>query len=994
VPRRVVPLLLLCLALPGWAGAATPKKAVDRPKDAVPGELLVQFEGGVSEEARANARASGNVSLKRRTRIRGLQLVKTKGNESVSEAIARLEADPRVRFAEPNSIVRPEATPSDALFGTLWGLHNFGQPVNGASSTADADIDAPEAWDIETGDPSTVVAVADTGIAYEHPELSPRLWTNPGEIRGDGQDNDGNGHVDDVHGLDTIDHDSDPRDLGRHGTHVAGTIAAAGNDGTGITGVAWNARIMPVRVLGTAGGTVESLVDGFDYAGDMGADVVNASLSGGGTPQAVTDVVNAHPDVLFVVAASNDASNNDVSARYPCNGSSANLICVAATDQNDGLASFSNYGATSVDMAAPGVNVNSSIPSELALFTDDFEANDFTTKWTTSSWGRTSEYASTFTGGSFSMGDSPNANYPDNANSSVRTANALDFENKQGCVIEYRLKLGTELGFDYLRVETSQDLATWTERAKWDGTFGFTGKTTNLESDGKPTYVRFRLTSDGSVDGPGAYVDNVRVRCAGTAYGGSHFAYLDGTSMATPHVAGAAAVLKSLRPTATVAQLRAALLDSGDPKAALAGKTVTGRRLNLRSALEHGGPAVTTGSATALTARGATLNGTINPVGRPASYKFEWGLTNALGQETSETAAGSGTDAVPAGANLTGLAPDAEYRYRLVGLRDGTRYEGPLRTFRTNPLAPPGQVTGLSTAPLEAAVALDWTDTPNASGYEVYMREEGGPYPSSALASPSASSHTATGLERGGTYCFKVRATNGDGAGPDSAEQCETADGLPPGATTGLAAAGGIHYVNLDWDDAQGADEYLVYRGNALGLSALPVAVVAASSFSDDLLPAGTHCYAIEARNEWGTGARSSTECAAALAAPVTGGGAAIGTSTSAHAPVFDFSSAGRTQTANTKGVFTWTFRTRPGARGTVSFATAGKVRTSARRALKLGRKAFTAGPDGRARVKVKLGRKNLKVLRKRRRLRLSATVTVDGGTSAKTFTLKAPKRR
>jgi len=364
----------------GLLALAPPAQAAS---EAVPGELLVRFEEGVAGSERADARADSDVSLKRQTRVSGLQLVKAEPGQTVGEAIGALEADSRVAYAEPNAIVRPTATTNDPFLSTLWGLEKIG---------------APGAWDVTTGSSSVLVAVTDTGVAYDHPDLAGRMWTNAAETPGNGTDDDANGYVDDVRGWDAIDRDNDPRDLEEHGTHVAGTIGAEGDNATGITGVAQDSRILPIRVLRPGGGTAASLVEGFDYAGDMGADVVNASLSGEGRVQAVQDVVAAHPGTLYVAAAGNGSVDvdNGASTRWPCNVTSANLICVAATDQGDNRASFSNAGATSVDLGAPGVNVRSTVSAseELAGTRDDFEASDFLTRWTpTGTWARTDERA-------------------------------------------------------------------------------------------------------------------------------------------------------------------------------------------------------------------------------------------------------------------------------------------------------------------------------------------------------------------------------------------------------------------------------------------------------------------------------------------------------------------------------------------------------------------------------------------------------------------------
>jgi subtilisin family serine protease len=209
--------------------------------------------------------------------------------------------------------------------------------------------------------------VVDTGIDASHPDLAPNVWTNPGESGGgretNGRDDDGNGRIDDVHGWDFVQSDAQPQDGNGHGTHVAGTIAARGNDATGVAGVSWSAALMPLRVLGDDGsGYVSDAVSAYSYAARNGARVVNASLGGDSFSRAERDAIAAAPNTLFVVAAGNDSSNDDVTPAYPCDYDLANVICVAASDRDDTLASFSNYGATNVDLAAPGVDIASAWP--------------------------------------------------------------------------------------------------------------------------------------------------------------------------------------------------------------------------------------------------------------------------------------------------------------------------------------------------------------------------------------------------------------------------------------------------------------------------------------------------------------------------------------------------------------------------------------------------------------------------------------------------------
>ncbi len=281
---------------------------------------------------------------------------------SVADALARLRSHPFVVHAEPDYTVRIAATPNDPQFSSLWGLHNTGQ----SGGTPDADIDAAEAWELVTGSSSTIIAVIDTGIDYRHPDLAANMWVNAGEVAGDGIDNDANGFVDDVHGYDFINGDGNPLDDHGHGTHVAGTIGAVGNNGIGIAGINWNTRIMALKFLGADGsGSTSDAIRALNYAVQMGAHISNNSYGDADFSAAFRDAIAAAGAVghVFVAAAGNSGTNNDASPFYPAAYDVSNLISVAATDPNDQLASFSNYGATTVDLAAPGVDIYSTQPS-------------------------------------------------------------------------------------------------------------------------------------------------------------------------------------------------------------------------------------------------------------------------------------------------------------------------------------------------------------------------------------------------------------------------------------------------------------------------------------------------------------------------------------------------------------------------------------------------------------------------------------------------------
>lgn len=303
------------------------------------------------------------------TGVDRLTLVEVPENTNIQSAIRELRNDPNVEYAEPNYLAEFSVLPNDPSFPKLWGMNNTGQ----TGGVADADIDAPEAWNTQTAANFVVVAVIDSGVDYTHEDLAANIWSNTGEIPGNGIDDDKNGFIDDIRGWDFVNNDNNPFDDFGHGTHAAGTIGAVGNNGKGVVGAAWSVKILPLKFLDSGGGgSYEAAIAAIQYATLKRVSIMSNSWGGGGYSQALKDVIKTaeKSGILFVAAAGNSSSDSDINPMYPAAYDNENIVSVAATDDKDGKAGFSNYGKISVDLGAPGVNIYSTVPTSTCSLCD------------------------------------------------------------------------------------------------------------------------------------------------------------------------------------------------------------------------------------------------------------------------------------------------------------------------------------------------------------------------------------------------------------------------------------------------------------------------------------------------------------------------------------------------------------------------------------------------------------------------------------------------
>lgn len=590
---------IVAMATSSPAVSTAPSITVSVPADSyVPGELIVRFKPKYRSATLKAAAISRLGAATAKDVDTGLVRVVLERGDDVERAMARYRGDVAVELVQPNFRYLPQQLPNDPFFSQLWALKNDGQlaPQGSSSNIAGNDMGMEAAWDLITDCTSVVVAVIDTGVNYAHADLVDNMW-----------DGSAQGHPN--HGKDFFDDDLDPMpaDGDGHGTHVAGAIAATGNNAKGTTGVCWQARIMALRALDASGGTTLTVRAAVDFAIEHGARIINLSLGGNGKDGLFEAQIERarQQGILVVTAAGNGARDTDelINAFYPCNFEPDNVICVAALDQAYALAMFSNYGSNGVDVAAPGTNTYSAWPGISTGV--DLSGWQFSGGWQNISCG---DVGIALANPAVCAG----GNYADSADDRATKAFNLGSADLRGAGLTgyYRLKTDDSSppppndGSPYppnindpdsllagANSVGSDPFANGSALYIPDSPGGQTAPfALSLQDCLTPTCaLGFRFISDGSgSDAAGAKLFNLTLRLAQT--NSNVYQTANGTSMSTAHASGVAALVWAYNPNYTYADVVNAVKYGGDPLPSLQPYTATGRAVDAMGALRYINP--------------------------------------------------------------------------------------------------------------------------------------------------------------------------------------------------------------------------------------------------------------------------------------------------------------------------------------------------------------------------------------------------------------------
>lgn len=571
-------LAILCIViLPSWGiadeyagGDANTIQNLPNVPDYAEGRLLVKSEvspeGTVQALSDASAEIGATVAYDYSSEgVDGLALVSLPENMSVSDGVSYYSNKSGVSYAEPDYYRYIAAVPQDPELWRQWGLQNTGQVYreNLPPGTPGVDIHAIDAWNKQNRS-STIIAVLDTGVDYNHPDLSSNIWTDPATG---------------THGYNAITGTYDPMDNHNHGTHCAGIAGAVANNGMGGSGVIWNASIMPIRWMNSMGiGSVSDEIAGILWAQQHGAKIISCSYGKNTFSQAEKDTI-AGSNALFVFSAGNNNGDNDITPIYPASYNLPNIISVAALDPQNNLGSFSNYGKKTVHLAAPGTQIYSTIRSEYNPSPVWYDPFNSLANWTIT--------------GNWAVDNTLYVSPPSSVRGSdegqiilLSLNNPLNLTGLQNPVISYQIMTSGAKGTVILEGSYNEG-ATWktieTHQVTTTG-MAFTMKQVELPTSlfGDSVLIRFRMEGKGYVS-----IDDVMISDGYGSVKQPRWGYINGTSMAVPMVAGTAGLLAAYDPDAGVSEIKEAILSGTDPVSQLQDKLITGGRLNLTSAMNH-----------------------------------------------------------------------------------------------------------------------------------------------------------------------------------------------------------------------------------------------------------------------------------------------------------------------------------------------------------------------------------------------------------------------
>ena len=579
-------VLVLLLAFFAQAGTATPALPFNfdelKPQDLQdsyrPGVLLVRAADSPAEEL-ASVLSSAHATIGARVLedysvegALGLQLIALPDGMSVNDGVAYYSAKSGIQYAEPDYYRTSSAIPNDPDLWRQWGLVNTGQlyKEDKAPGTPGADIHAASAWN-KTTNSDVIIAVLDSGVDYLHEDLADNIWTNSQTG---------------THGYDAITGTLEPMDLASHGTHCAGIIGAVGNNGKGGSGVNWNATILPVRFLNSFGtGTVSDEIEAILWAARNGAQIFSCSYGGSSFSQAEYEVI-AGTEGLFICAAGNSGLDNDFEPQYPSSYDLDTIISVAATNAQDELASFSNFGKISVDIGAPGADIYSAkhnIYKPDPVWRDSF---DTLNNWTIhGNW--TLDTENFFSPPSSACGIVNNTVINQTEPPVIISLNTpLEIANLTTPIISYQLQMVG--AYSTFFIEASNDNLTW-KKLEYDTkpltVLPWIYRECKIPSDmmNAPLYIRFG--ADGTF--VMCFLDDITLSDGYGNLAETRYGYMDGTSMAAPFVSGMAGLMAAYAPDASSLKIKEAILNTADPVPGLSNITVTGGRANLSAALSY-----------------------------------------------------------------------------------------------------------------------------------------------------------------------------------------------------------------------------------------------------------------------------------------------------------------------------------------------------------------------------------------------------------------------